>query len=476
MVADEEEIAIIKETPDKNLLDKSQNKPKKLPKWHNQQELILKKWSEIGSSYRYLHDKSFSKYNTQNLRFALPVIIISTITGTANFAQKSFPDAWAAYVPLGIGFLNLTAGLITTVAQFLRVSELLEGHRAASIAYSKFSRNISVELSLPIEQRTSDGYDFIVSCRLELDRLIEQSPNIPTAIVKLFANRFKNAEFFKPDILDIRPVAIYKNNVEMELHERNRIICEERNRRDIILHDEETRRAKLMTVMQNERAQQDADLLKKIERMKQDKRDTIGISTVEDNLDKLLTKLKNTNLPSIGTSFDSQSKLSVIINDLVNPISSKVAAHNTIEESLSISSDGDIPIINSTGTSKHHDEIILEIDENDITNNITDAPDNIINKSDNVVDTTDNITDTTDNIINKSDNVVDTTTTSGKSNDIVYGSIEEPVTLTEGEKALLKKQKIQNKFYYIDTVNKNVFNTKYSFVGTLMDNNTIKFK
>ena len=74
------------------------------------------------------------------------------------------------------------------------------------------------------------------------------------------------------------------------------------------------------------------------------------------------------------------------------------------------------------------------------------------------------------------DNVVDTTTTSGKSNDIVYGSIEEPVTLTEGEKALLKKQKIQNKFYYIDTVNKNVFNTKYSFVGTLMDNNTIKFK
>ena len=63
--------------------------------------------------------------------FALPVIVISTITGTANFAQGSFPDAWKEFVPLGIGFFNLSAGLITTVAQFLRVSELLEGHRSS---------------------------------------------------------------------------------------------------------------------------------------------------------------------------------------------------------------------------------------------------------------------------------------------------------------------------------------------------------
>jgi hypothetical protein len=431
MVSDEEEIAIIKETPDKNLLDKSQNKPKKLPKWHNQQELILKKWSEIGSSYRYLHDKSFSKYNTQNLRFALPVIIISTITGTANFAQKSFPDAWAAYVPLGIGFLNLTAGLITTVAQFLRVSELLEGHRAASIAYSKFSRNISVELSLPIEQRTSDGYDFIVSSRLELDRLIEQSPNIPNTIVRLFANRFKDSSFFKPDILDIRPVDIYKNNIELELYERNRIIAEEKTRRDSILKDEELRRAALLKDIQNEHIRQDADLLKKIELIKQNKRDKIGISTVEDNLDKLLTKLKNTNLPSIDTSQDTRSKLSVIINDLVNPISSKEDVHSAIEESLSVSSD-DSGVNDSKNTLRQDNDIILAVSEECSVSTNTDSAQNVSDKK--------------------------------------------TITLTEGEKALLKKQKIQNKFYYIDTVNKNVFNTKYSFVGTLMDNNTIKFK
>ena len=197
-----------------------------VPEWHTQQELILKRWSEIGSSYRYLHDKSFKKFNRQNMWFALPVIVISTITGTANFAQGSFPEAWKEFVPLGIGFFNLSAGLITTVAQFLRVSELLEGHRAASLAYSKFARNISVELSLPVKERTEDGSIFISNCRTELDRLIEQSPDIPEDIISAFVKRFPEPErdasgnptndydFFRPEILDIRPISIYRDKEE----------------------------------------------------------------------------------------------------------------------------------------------------------------------------------------------------------------------------------------------------------------------
>ena len=80
---------------------------KKNFEWHDQQEKILKKWSEMGASYRYLHDRSYAYYNKQNFRFALPVIVLSTITGTANFALKSFPEAWRETVPLVIGFLNL---------------------------------------------------------------------------------------------------------------------------------------------------------------------------------------------------------------------------------------------------------------------------------------------------------------------------------------------------------------------------------
>ena len=112
---------------------------------------------------------------------------------------------------LNIAVLNLTAGLLTTVAQFLRVSELLEGHRAAAISYSKFSRNISVELSLPREDRSKGGTEFVNMCRVELDRLIEQSPNIPIGIIKQFGKKFANSTFMKPEILNITSVQVYRD-------------------------------------------------------------------------------------------------------------------------------------------------------------------------------------------------------------------------------------------------------------------------
>jgi hypothetical protein len=314
------------------------NDKDKVPVWHTQQELILKNWSEIGSSYRYLHDRSFTKYNKQNLRFALPVIIISTITGTANFAQESFPDSWASYVPLGIGFLNLTAGLITTIGQFLRVSELLEGHRAASIAYSKFSRNISVELSLPVAQRTSDGYDFIVTCRNDLDRLIEQSPNIPAIIVKEFASRFAESAFFKPDILDIRPVTIYKNDEEAEATERARILKKDKEERIAIIREEEERRQSLIRELQTQKNLQEIELSKKIAEIKKTKKNTIGFSNVEDNLDKLLEKIGKNNPNTLDSNSDDQSQLSMIVNDLVKPTTmSKEKVQSIIEEKLHVS-------------------------------------------------------------------------------------------------------------------------------------------
>ena len=318
-------------------LDTKTIKGKKMPVWHTQQELILKNWSEIGSSYRYLHDRSFTKYQSQNLRFALPVIVISTITGTANFAQKSFPEAWSAYVPLGIGFLNLTAGLITTVAQFLRVSELLEGHRAASIAYSKFSRNIAVELSLPTTQRTSDGYDFIVSCRMELDRLIEQSPNIPAIIVKEFASKYENSAFFKPDILDITPVTIYTNDVAAEEAKERRLILQKKTERDAILKEEDERRQVLINELTLQKTNQEIELSDKLAEIKKNKKNNIGFSTIGDNLDKLLDKIGGRPVHNIDSS-DDQSELSLIINDLVHPKTmTKEKVQSIIEERLHVS-------------------------------------------------------------------------------------------------------------------------------------------
>ncbi len=161
-------------------------------KWSPQQEEILKQWAEISKSYRWLHDRSYGKFKWQNFWFSIPVIVLSNLTGIANFAQNSIPDEveYKKYVPLGIGFINILAGIITTIYQFLKVAELVEGHRAASLSYSKFSRDITVQLALPYNERKYHGKDFLTMKKDEFDGLLEKGPTIPNNIVQEYAEEF----------------------------------------------------------------------------------------------------------------------------------------------------------------------------------------------------------------------------------------------------------------------------------------------
>lgn len=259
--------------------------------WHTQQELILKQWSEIGASYRYLHDRSFLKFNSQNMGFAIPVIVISTVTGTANFAQGSFPVSAQPYVPSIIGFFNLLAGLLTTIAQFLRVSELLEGHRSASIAYSKFSRNIAVELSLPVSQRSMSGLDFINNCRTELDRLIEQSPGIPETIVKKFGKRFENHEFIKPDILDIRSVEIYIQDEAQERLKRAQILAEEEKKKEALITKELQKRDSILQEFMKQQKEKELEFRTLLQKKKEDKKNHRSVHSVTKSMEGLMSAL-----------------------------------------------------------------------------------------------------------------------------------------------------------------------------------------
>lgn len=185
------------------------NREVKSKNWHPQEEQILKEWGEIAGCFRYMHFSSFRHYKFLNMSFTLPIIVISTVTGTANFSQEVFPESWQFYVPLAIGGLNLIAAIATTVQQFLKISELMEGHRVSSINYGKFSRNIRLELALPADKRSHNGREMVSICRTEYDRLIEQSPNVPGFIIDEFANKFQTVHH--PEIIEVREIETYKD-------------------------------------------------------------------------------------------------------------------------------------------------------------------------------------------------------------------------------------------------------------------------
>jgi hypothetical protein len=175
--------------------------------WNDQHESILRQWGEASGCYRYMHHRAFLLYKGLSMRFTLPVIVLSTITGTANFAQEQFPENLRGMVPSVIGGLNLIAGLVATIMQFLKINELMENHKAAALSFGLLSRNIRLELALAREERSTDGLEYVTRCKNEYDRLIEQSPTVPSTILAEFEKEYPLDNMFtKPEILNVRAI------------------------------------------------------------------------------------------------------------------------------------------------------------------------------------------------------------------------------------------------------------------------------
>ncbi len=161
--------------------------------WTPEHENILIGWADKATCYRWLHSKSHLAYNKANTWFTIPVIIMSTLTGTANFAQEKFPANIKPYASMGIGAVNIVAGILTTIQQFLKIGELNEAHRVASISWGKFYRNIKVELSKKPAERIP-VLQILKTSKEEFDRLMETSPAISDKTIKLFNKTFSGGE------------------------------------------------------------------------------------------------------------------------------------------------------------------------------------------------------------------------------------------------------------------------------------------
>jgi hypothetical protein len=171
--------------------------------WKEEEELLLRQWADKAQCYQWMHMRSHEIYRWKNGLYTIPVIIISTITGTANFALDRFGEDLQKYMTMGIGSLSILAGIISTVSQFLKIAELNESHRVAGLSWGKFYRNIKTELSRhPLDR--FGPLEFIKMSKEEYNRLVDISPFMPKKVITNFNNKFKkNLDLTKPEICDI---------------------------------------------------------------------------------------------------------------------------------------------------------------------------------------------------------------------------------------------------------------------------------
>jgi len=174
--------------------------------WSVEHEHILAEWADKAMCYRWLHTRSNSLYSNLNAWYTIPCIIISTLAGTANFAQARVPEQYQALFTMVVGGVNILGGIISTIQQFLKITQLNEAHRVSSIAWDKFYRNIKIELTKHPNERIAVSHMLKMS-KEEFDRLMETSPVIPDKIIAEFKSSFAKSEEFaivsKPEICDV---------------------------------------------------------------------------------------------------------------------------------------------------------------------------------------------------------------------------------------------------------------------------------
>ena len=187
--------------------------------WKSEEETIIKEWSDKALCYQWMHSKCREIYQVKNAWYTIPVIIISTLTGTANFAQDRFSDDVKEYVVMSIGSLSIIAGIITTIYQFLQISELNEGYRAASISWNKLHNN----LKTLIQRHPLDRIEPSQALKIykdEYDHLCEISPPIVKKVLKEFNSKFKKiTDLSKPEICSkLVPTDIFEmSDIERDL-------------------------------------------------------------------------------------------------------------------------------------------------------------------------------------------------------------------------------------------------------------------
>lgn len=187
-----------------------------IEEWSDEIEKLLAEWSEIALCYSWLHSYSERKYKKKYHHMSIPIIVLSTLTGTANFADSYVPTNFKQGFSAIVGGFNIFCGILGTLMSFLKYAEIYESHRISCVAWSKFARNIQIELALKDSKR-KNCRDFLKVSRSEYDRLLESSPNIDQDIIKTFNDKFqdKYPKVRKPIIVNgLKETIIYKSDDE----------------------------------------------------------------------------------------------------------------------------------------------------------------------------------------------------------------------------------------------------------------------
>lgn len=161
--------------------------------WTSPLEELIASEGEKARGLAWINQKAETYYSQRANAIAIPVIILSTLAGTASVGSSSLFGGETQISSVVIGLVSIGVGILNTISSYFSWARKAEAHRIAYLQYSKLFSIIRVEMSLPREER-QEPEQLLKQIRDGMERLAETTPSPPETILDDFNKHFKDED------------------------------------------------------------------------------------------------------------------------------------------------------------------------------------------------------------------------------------------------------------------------------------------
>jgi hypothetical protein len=156
-------------------------------------EILISQEGERCRGLAWINQRAEVHYAHRANAIAIPVIVLSTLAGTASVGSSSLFSGDTQISSVVIGLVSIGVGILNTISSYFSWARKAESHRIAYLQYSKLFSIIRVEMSLPRSER-KQADQLLAQIRDGMERLAETTPSPPPSILDEFNRHFKDED------------------------------------------------------------------------------------------------------------------------------------------------------------------------------------------------------------------------------------------------------------------------------------------
>lgn len=145
-------------------------------KWFQEEEAYLKNLHDSCLDISKEYMKLYVHTHRIQTKLRLPAIILSSFSGVASFGSSGFEDTAQKWISIGVGIINVGIAILQTYESYLKIGDIVSKSLTGSQALKKLADDIMCELSLPIEDRDSNGVTFLREAFGRYQAIIDSLP------------------------------------------------------------------------------------------------------------------------------------------------------------------------------------------------------------------------------------------------------------------------------------------------------------